>query len=152
MFKERKGKGGREPVRYFLVLQEWILEEILILIIQPRWADNLLSSSRCSAVCGNVQLSKTCKYKSSSNVHSIFMQCSSNVHPDHPRCGDLSEVDKPSTWDLGPRILQVSPTRFQIHFRYSVTKQDTFEIVSNPYHFPPIAKILRRSRTSASTG
>ena len=41
-----------------------------------------------------------------------------SLHPDYPRCGDLSEVDKPSTWELGPRILQVSPLRFQIHLLY----------------------------------
>ena len=75
----------------------------------------------------------------------IFIQCPSNVipsnvHPDYPRCGDLSEVDKPSTWELGPRILQVSPSRFQIHLLYSVTKQDTFEIVSKPISLSPNCK------------
>ena len=33
----------------------------------------------------------------------------------HQRCGDLSEVDKPSTWELGPRILQV-----RTHFKEEV--------------------------------
>ena len=87
-----------------------------------------------SIQCHSIQCPSNVQFQCPSNV------TPSNVHPDYPRCGDLSEVDKPSTWELGPRILQVSPSRFQIHLLYSVTKQDTFEIVSKPISLSPNCK------------
>ena len=96
----------------------------------------------------------------SSNVHPMFylmsIQCPSNAHPMF-----ILIIPDAETWARLTNQARGSSVheyfRWAHHaFKYTSSTQwrnkTPLRLYQNPSHFPPIAKILRRSRTSASTG
>ena len=67
----------------------------------------------------------------------------------HQRCGDLSEVDKPSTWELGPRILQVrthskEEVEMISYFHFHLSKQTNMVKLIGSKNVPKITVRKRR--------